>query len=328
MNTQQIISAVTACMSADLPVMLTGSPGIGKSDIVRQIAKGQGLPVIDLRLSTLDPVDLKGLPAAKDGRAVFLPLGELPDPARDGESGVLFLDELPQAPMAVQNAAFSLVLDRRIGDYVLPDGWRVIAAGNKLTDRAGANRMNSALANRFTHFAVEVSVDSWCQWAMGAGINPELVAFIRFRPDLLQSFDSDRVINATPRTWAMADKLIKAKLDQTTEMHALTGTIGEGPAAELIAFLKIWRTLPSPDAVLMNPGTADVPTQPATLFALTGALARKVTEATMGNFVQYLGRIPPEYGVAAMKDAVARKPELTSTHGFIGWSSANSDVYL
>lgn len=328
MTPNQIVAAVGACIDADLPVLMTGAPGIGKSDIVRQIAAERGWPVIDMRLVTTDPVDLRGLPVASDGRAIFLPMGELPDADRDGDSGILFLDELPQAPMAVQNAAFSLVLDRRIGDYRLPPGWRVIAAGNRIQDRAGANRLNSALADRFTQFAVGVSVDGWCRWALQNGLQPELVAFVRMRPDLLHSFEPDRSINATPRSWAMADKLLKAKLAPEVEMHALAGTVGQGPAAELIGFLRIWRQLPSPDAVLMNPDRADVPTSGATLYALTGALARKVTDATMDAFVKYLGRIPPEYGVAAMKTATALKPDLQATPAFIAWASENADVHL
>lgn len=327
MNPTQIIPALTACVNADLPALITGSFGIGKSDIVRQIAASKGWPLIDMRLSTMDPVDLKGLPAAQNGKAVFLPLGELPDEQRDGPNGILFLDELPQAPMAVQNAAFSLILDRCIGDYKLPSGWRIVAAGNRITDRAGANRLNAALANRFCHFEIESDVNAWCKWAIGAGINPEMVAFMRFRPDLLNKVNPDTPVNATPRTWAMADKLLKATLPPEVELAALAGTIGEGPAAELIAFLRIWRTLPSPDAVLLNPTSADVPEKPATLYALTGALARKVTEQTMDAFVTYLGRIPAEFGVAAMQDTITGKPALQSTAAFVAWSTENSDVY-
>lgn len=328
LNPKTARAVIEAHIDAGTPCMVAGAPGIGKSDVVRQIADARGWSVVDLRLSTMDPVDLRGLPAAQDGKAVFLPMGELPDETRDGAHGILFLDELPQSPMAVQNAAFSLVLDRRIGDYRLPAGWHVVAAGNRVEDRAGANRLNSALANRFAHVDMTHDVDAWCQWAIGAGIAAEVVAFVRFRPELLHSFEPDRKVNATPRSWAMAARHIGKGLPSDIEAAVLTGTIGEGPAAELVAFLRIWRTLPSPDAVLMDPRGSAVPSDGATLYALCGALARKVTVRSIGAFVEYVSRLPAEYGVVAMRDATRRDETLTKTPEAIAWFSANSDVYL
>lgn len=319
---------IEAHIDANNPVLLTGQPGSGKSDVVRQIAAARGWSLIDMRLSTLDAVDLRGLPAARDGRAVFLPMGELPDETRDGAAGVLFLDELPQAPMAVQNAAFSLVLDRRIGDYHLPPGWRVVAAGNRLQDKAGAGRINSALANRFAHVAMTVDLDDWCNWALASDVAAELVAFMRFRPELLCQFNADRPINNTPRTWAMVGRLLNRALPPAVEMNAITSLVGQGPAVELIGFLQVWRNLPSPDLVFLNPDKAPVPPDGATLYALCGALARKVTINSVNAFVTYIGRLPPEYGVIAMRDATRRDPTLEKTPAAINWLSANSSVYL
>lgn len=321
-------SVIAASIAAGNPVLMTGAPGIGKSDIVRQIADARKWGFIDLRLSTIDPVDLRGLPAASHGEAVFLPMGALPKAGRDGEAGILFLDELPQAPMAVQNAAFQLVWDRKIGDYQLPPGWHIVAAGNRVSDRAGANRLNSALANRFTHISLGVDLDSWCQWALANGIAPEVVAFLRFRPELLHKFSPDSPINPTPRTWAMCARYVNAGLDPETESAAMCGTVGDGPAAELLAFLRIWRTLPSPDSVFLDPAGATVPTNPATLYAICGALARKVTANSMAQFVRYIGRLPPEYGVLAMKDATRRDNSLNSTPEAVQWFSANGEIYL
>lgn len=321
-------AVVEAHIDADIPVMLSGAPGIGKSDIVRQITTSRGWNLINPYLPTLDAVDIRGLPAARDGKAVFLPFGELPDAARDGEHGILFLDELANADAAVQKAAMGLALERRSGDYRLPDGWRVVAAGNRVEDRAGAGRLNSALANRFAHVDIVVSVDDWCLWALQNGVPAELVAFMRFRPQLLHSFEGDRKVNATPRTWAMAARHLGAALPVDIETAVLAGTVGDGPAAELVAFLRIWRSLPMPDAVLMNPNGSDVPRDGATLYALCGALARKVTPNSMDAFVTYISRLPAEYGVVAMCDATRRDKTLETTRAAITWFTQNSDVYL
>lgn len=328
MRMLQAKTALQAALAADLPMFLWGAPGIGKSELVAQIASAMSLPLIDMRAALLDPLDLRGLPTVENRKAVWVPMGELPDAERDGAEGILFLDELNAAPSMVQAACFGLVLNRRLGEYHLPPGWRVIAAGNRQTDRASAQRMPSALANRFMHAEIEPDNDSWSRWALGAGIPAELVAFLRFRPSLLHDFEADRTINATPRTWVMASRVIKAGLDPETELDLLSGTVGPGPAAELVAFLRVWRTLPSPEGVLMNPDSASVPDDPATLYALMGALARKVSDNSMANFVRYLGRVPAEYGVAAMRDAIARDETLQSTSGFVSWAAANSDVVL
>lgn len=327
LNSEMVKSVVSANLVAGNPVMIWGAPGIGKSDVVAQIAQDRNASLIDLRLSTIDPVDLRGLPSVDNGKAVFLPMGELPDEKRDGESGILFLDELPQAPMAVQNAAFSLVLDRKIGAYHLPKGWHVVAAGNRIEDKSGAGRINTALANRFAHVEMVVHLDSWCKWALRNGIAPELVAFMRFRPELLHKFNADCKVNATPRTWAMVARHIGQGHDSTLESALFSGLVGEGPAAELLAFLRIWRNLPMPDSVFLDPAKAIVPQDGATLYAIAGALARKVTINTIPQFVQYLARIPAEYGVLAMRDATSRDASLSATPAAIQWFSENSEIY-
>ncbi len=329
MRIDQATTILGVYLDSDIPAFLWGAPGIGKSDLVAQIADRRNLPLVDLRAALLDPLDLRGLPKITGNKVEWLPMGELPDAARDGDSGILFLDELNAAAPAVQAACFQLILNRRIGTYELPAGWRIVAAGNRQSDRASAQRLSSALADRFAHLPLEVDVDAWCRWALQAGLPAELVAFIRFRPSLLHDFEPDRLVNATPRGWgARVSKLIAAKLSPETELTAIAGSVGEGPAAELVAFLRVWRTLPSPDAVLLNPDAGDAPNDPATIFALMGALSRKVTESTMSNFVRYLSRVPVEYGVAAMRDAIGRDALLQSTSGFISWAAANSDVVL
>jgi MoxR-like ATPase len=152
------------------PAFVWGPPGTGKSSIVREVADSAKLPVIDLRASLLDPTDLRGIPAIDGGRAVWCPPSFLPRP--NDTPGVLFLDEINAAPPLVQASLYQLVLDRRVGEYELPKGWWIVAAGNRQQDRAVTFRMSSALANRFVHVSLEVDVDDWRAWAIEKALDP------------------------------------------------------------------------------------------------------------------------------------------------------------
>jgi MoxR-like ATPase len=186
-------SVVFRCLKAIViteqqPVSIWGTPGIGKSAVVHQLAAERGIPLKDIRALLLDPVDLRGLPfVGKDGRSTWATADFLPQ----GGEGILFLDELNAAPAMVQASCYQLVLDRKLGEYTLPEGWAIVAAGNRDSDRAATTRMPTPLRNRFVHIDFEVDVQEWSEWAIQTGICPEVIAFIRFRPQLLNAFDRD-----------------------------------------------------------------------------------------------------------------------------------------
>ena len=339
MRPSQITTALGYLIDANQPVMLHGSPGVGKSDVVRQIAKQRGIELIDLRLSQLDPVDLRGVPSVDTKKHItswntpsFLPT--------DGK-GILFLDEINSAAQATQAAAYQLVLDRKLGDYVMPPGWVIIAAGNRSTDRAIVNQMSTALKNRFTHLNYEVNNDDWCDWALRSNIAVEVLGFIRFRPMLLNEFEQrndskeerervqrlkDAQAFATPRSWEFLSKVVQQKPSSAVEYELYTGIVGEGAAAEFMGYLKYYRDLPNLDALLMNPGAAKVPEEPATLYALATGLATKATQDNMERVVKYALRLPAEFQVLLMKDAIVRDNDLTQTKSFNAWAIANADV--
>ena len=339
MRPSQITTALGYLIDANQPVMLHGSPGVGKSDVVRQIAKQRGIELIDLRLSQLDPVDLRGVPSVDTKKHItswntpsFLPT--------DGK-GILFLDEINSAAQATQAAAYQLVLDRKLGDYVMPPGWAIIAAGNRSTDRAIVNQMSTALKNRFTHLNYEVNNDDWCDWALRSNIAVEVLGFIRFRPMLLNEFEQrndskeerervqrlkDAQAFATPRSWEFLSKVVQQKPSSDVEYELYTGIVGEGAAAEFMGYLKYYRDLPNLDALLMNPGAAKVPEEPATLYALATGLATKATQDNMERVVKYALRLPAEFQVLLMKDAITRDNDLTQTKSFNSWAIANADV--
>lgn len=327
MNARQIKEAIVVLDTTKQPAFLWGAPGIGKSQVVSQVAEEQKLQLIDIRAILLDPVDLRGLPHINgDNRAHWCQPDFLP---RKGK-GILFLDELNAAPQLVQAACYQLVLDRKLGEYTLPPGWTVIAAGNRETDRAVTNRMPSALANRFVHINFDVDLEDWVAWALETGIQTELISFLRFRPELLHSFDPKKNDKAfpSPRSWEFVSRILASRPAQEIEYELLTGTVGEGAAAELMAFLRIFRSLPNPDVVLMNPDTANVPEDPATLYAICGALSHKAGENTIGRLCTYANRLPAEFSVLLIRDSVKHAPGVVNSRAFVEWASAHSEVLI
>lgn len=337
MRPTQIAEALSLLIDAKQPTMLHGSPGVGKSQVVKQVADKKGMEFIDLRLSQLDPVDLRGVPSIKDHQTTWNPPDFLPTKGK----GILFLDEINSAAQATQAASYQLVLDRRLGDYVLPDGWAIIAAGNRTADRAIVNQMSTALRNRFTHLTYEVNNEDWCDWALKNNISTEVISFIRFRPMLLNEFEArgnskeekDRIQRikdanafATPRSWEYMSRVVANKPTPEIEYELYSGIVGEGPAAEFMGFLKYYRDLPNLDVVLMNPGKAPVPTEPATLYALATGLAAKATEDNMDRVVKYALRLPAEFQVLLVKDAAVRDPQLATTKAFNQWAVANQEI--
>lgn len=339
MRPSQIAAALKYLIDAKQPVMLHGSPGVGKSDVVRQLAKERGVELIDLRLSQLDPVDLRGVPSVDTKKHITS--WNVPNFLPTGGEGILFLDEINSAAQATQAAAYQLVLDRRLGDYVMPPGWVIIAAGNRTTDRAIVNQMSTALKNRFTHLNYEVNNDDWCDWALANGIAIEVLGFIRFRPMLLNEFEArndskderermqkikDAQAFATPRSWQFLSRVVDQKPSPEIEYELYSGIVGEGCAAEFMGYLKYYRDLPNLDALLMNPKTSKVPTEPATLYALATGLAAKATKDNMERVVQYALRMPPEFQVLLMKDAARRDVDVTTTKSFTEWVMKNKEV--
>jgi ATPase family associated with various cellular activities (AAA) len=318
--------AITKCLAVRQPIFVWGPPGAGKSSVVREIAKNTGKQLIDLRLSLLDSVDLRGFPHMHDGRMHFATPSFLPtDP---NSEGVLFLDEMNVAPPAVQAAAYQLVLDRKVGEYQLPDGWSIIAAGNRETDQGVTYTMPAPLANRFVHADFDVHFDDWRQWAINHKLRSEVVNFISFRPGLLMDFDPDKRAFPTPRSWEFVSRVIDSSTTGEVERALISGAVGDGAAAELAGFLKIFRTLPNPDMVLMNPSKADVPTDPATLYALCGALSERASEANFDRLIEYCERIKPEFQVLCIRDTVTRNRDLAQTKTFAQWAVKNASVLI
>lgn len=309
-------------------VAIEGAPGGGKTTLVQDMAEAMGLHYIERHLPTMLVEDF-GIPVLGGDTLRYL----IPDwfPAKgskwdDGRGGVLCFDDRNQAPADIQKVLANICQARNLHGVPMARGWTVISTGNRQQDRAGANRVLSHLRNRETVLEFETNLDDWSSWALTHGVKPEVVAFIRFRPGLLHDFDPNKDQNPTPRSWVEGVSAVLGAVPADSEFECFKGAVGEGAAAEFVGFLKIFRKLPNPDAILLNPDTADVPTDPATLYALSGAIAARVSSANVDRAVAYLSRLPGEFSVLAMSMAARRDPTVVATHGFTTWAIKHQSV--
>jgi hypothetical protein len=320
MKASSISAALQSLITAHQPVFIWGSPGVGKSSVVAKLARSLNYKLQDVRALLLDAVDVRGLPhLGPDGRSTWATPDFLPTEGR----GLLFLDELNAAPSMVQAAFYQLVLDRRLGEYVLPDEWVIVAAGNRDSDRAHTSRMPTPLRNRFVHLEFETDPGEWCNWAISANIRPEVIAFIRFRPELLSQFDRDVNAFPSPRSWQFVSRILDSAPDASIEHEMFAGAVGSGAATEFSGFLRMFRELPNIDAILLSPTTETVPEEPAAQYAVASALARRASDLNFDRICQYLDRMPTEFRVLCVRDAMLRDPSVKTTSGFTKWAVQN-----
>lgn len=281
--------------------MLWGPRGVGKSSIVAQVAAQHGVPLVDLRLTTIEPVDIRGAIYADDvqGRTVWFPPEFLP--GADQPAGILFLDELTAADQRLQISAYSLILDRKVGHYRLPDGWLVVAAGNASFHGAVSHDMGTALADRLFHFNVQTVIDAFLDHALAQRFAPEVMAYLRVRPDRLDDTQAqlaaDHLVGASPRGWEDVSNVLKSGLSQAARRLFVQGRIGAANAAE---FFGVLRELQSATDVVRllatRPGAETVALLPRTLDALYGmvyGLLAAVRDApTLARALEIVDQLP------------------------------------
>lgn len=307
MKPSRLKSVLESLLTQRWPAFVWGPPGIGKSAIVRSVAAAAGLPVIDLRASLLDPTDLRGIPVVKAGRAEWCPPSFLPRPA--DPPGVLFLDEINAAPPLVQASLYQLVLDRRVGEYVLPQGWWIVAAGNRQQDRAVTFRMSSALANRFVHITLEPDVDDWRTWAIATGLDPLVVSFIGFRPALLRQEPGQEAAYATPRSWEMLSDVLRSFGGPKGCADLVPGIVGEGPAREFASFIKQAANMAQIEAIVADPEGRSLPQSLDGIYVLTSWLAHNAGKDEVARAAAVLlARLPPEFAVVLARDMLRARP--------------------
>lgn len=322
------------------PVMLWGPPGVGKSDMIRQTGERHAAPVIDIRLSQMEPSDLRGIPFRNGEFVEWAAPAILPNNLRHGDRGILFLDEITSAPPSVSAAAYQLILDRRLGEYEVPKGWAIFAAGNRQGDRGVTYTMPAPLANRFSHFEVDTHLDDWVAWAYQHHIDERVIAFLRFRPELLFDFDPahNPVAFPSPRSWEFAHRSLQKFADHAELLQgALQACVGPAAGIELTAFVNSLDKMPDLDDIVAGK-EVPVPTEIDLQYAVAAALVGRAIRAqdsdqavvVTGRILDYAGRFPQrEMGVMLVSDLHRAIGEsLFQVPEFATWANAIADVML
>lgn len=329
MNPSKLHGLLVSAINHNRRVLIKGKPGIGKSDIVGQVCAEVGADLQISHPAISDPTDYKGMPALTgNGTAHFLPFGDLQTLIDAKKLTVAFLDDIGQAAPAVQAALMQLVLARRVNGHCLSPHVVFVGATNDTTHMSAVSGMIEPLKSRWdTIVELEVSIDDWSNWALDNAMPAELIAFLRFRPALLSDFKPTKELrnSPSPRGWASVGNWLS---DGTKDLEVFTGAVGEGAAVEFCSFLDMYTSLPSLDAILLDPRNADVPAKPAALFAVASGLARKATTANLERITAYTARLPKEFDVMCVRDAVRTVKGLTSCPAFVSWATRNSSVLI
>ena len=329
----QLVTELRANARANIPTMIWGPPGIGKSQIVYQTAEALNAKLFELRANLFDPVDVRGgLKVVEQQDGTYKTKYGIPEDYPESDytgNVVLLVDELPNAPKATQNALLQLILDKKIGTYTLPPGTAIVAAGNRSIDRAAVHEMPTPVKNRFAHYEVEPNVDDWAAWAIRKGINPTIISFVRYRPTLLHSLDSRENAFPTGRAWEMVDrKLPYMGSTPDDEFYGVASIIGDGPAGEFIAFKQTADKMPDLDKIISSPHSVNVPDDPSILFAVSGGLAARSDENNFKDIMAYAKRMPAEYQVVLVRDSLAKDRDLVKTPAFQKRTQDNANVLI
>lgn len=329
-------------------VCIEGPPGGGKTTIVREVAAElrpqyenmttkmvgdkeveivPGFGYIEMHMPTMLVEDFGILFPQADSDTLHYKLPDwFPVKGKAPEHGIMCFDDRNQSSADLQKVLANIIQAGTLHGVEMPDSWMVISTGNRQSDRAGSNRVLSHLRDRETVLEYETHLDDWTGWAIDHGVRPEVISFIRFRVGLLHDFDAQRDKNPTPRGWVEGVSPIIGNVPSDAEFECFKGAVGEGPAAEFTGYLKIFRKLPNVDNILLNPTTVPVPTDPATLYALSGSLAAKTTDANMERVCTFCERMPPEFSVLTVTCAARRDKALSDTAAFAKWSVKHQDV--
>ncbi|HLQ85130.1 MAG TPA: AAA family ATPase [Salinisphaeraceae bacterium] len=297
------------------PLMLWGPPGIGKSTLIRDLCRQLEISFIDVRLAQREPIDLRGLPVPGADGVHWQVSAEWP---RDPDSrGIILFDELTAADRSLQVAAYEFILDRRLGElYAVPDGWYICAAGNRSQDRAVAVPLSSALANRFCHLELQVDADGWSRWALAAGLHPDVIAFINFRPECLFDMSGDVQRGwPSPRSWERVSTALllaaEASLDEACLRLQIHGLVGRGAGTEFLAFRQWAAELPDVGAMLRGTVPVQIPERADQRHALCATMVYRLWRAEqaeqprlLDGFFAISEKLPSDFAAMAMINAL------------------------
>lgn len=286
------------------PTFIWGPPGCAKSAVVHQVGKKYNAKVTDRRLAIMDPVDIHGIPSAVQGRTSWLPPDFIPTKGRN----LLFLDEWAQAFPSVQNAASQLIYDRRIDDTELSRESYVVAASNRITDKAATHELPNHIKNRFQHYEVDVRFEDWRDWAASAGVDFRVIAFLNYRTNLMftQPKNGENAF-ATLRTWDSLANIIDGVEKNEDILSSACATVGADAGTEFATFCKNTANIPTWDEIVANPTKCKLPTDPAPLYAVAALIGQRVDNKTTEKVWPFVEKLPDEYAVLSLYMIRARK---------------------
>lgn len=322
---------IAASYQADEPIMLLGKPGMGKTAMFESVADELDIGFIDFRLSMRDPVDVGGMriPDVKTGVLKHYVPEDLPDAKRHGDKGIMLFDEINVVSQMMQATAYGLIQERRNGAYRMPKGWVPMASGNNVGDKAAAQRMSTALANRFNVQIVEPDLKSWLEQYGSEHVDNRGTAFLRFRPELFHVMpQADQIAFPSARSWTKAFKFIEE--DSSFRRKMFTGYVGQAAADEFEAFWRIMENAPSLDSIIAEPKTARLPREndAGTYYAVAGMLSRSMDRKNIDPIMTYAGRMIADYRVAIVQDAVRRDGSLKRTAAYTKWAVDNQEITI
>lgn len=328
-NPNQVARAIED-IAGELPVMMLGSPGVGKSTTARELAERKDLIFVDIRGTLLQPSDIRGIPipdlqkeTTRWLRTEWLLTEE--QIRESGKAGVFYLlDEITNCPNAVQSAFLQFLLDRQVGEFKLPGRWEdgphkgeqmcwIVGAGNKSTDYTGSGKLIASLADRAVTFSIEVELDEWRNWAASHGVHPLVIGFHASQGGklLAPEYKAEQAGFAfpTPRSWTYVSTVLKKmqKSPQDVLNLAIHGCVGTGAGTEFIGFMKIESKMPDVRGMLDGSVKIEIPSDMGVLYVMSSALGQYVEEKSISKFFDIIMELPKEFGVMAYKDALTRK---------------------
>lgn len=299
-----------------LAIMLHGSVGIGKSECIKQLAEETNHKFLDIRLSQMGPQDIQGLPYPDKTRTKTNWLRPDMFPPPDSKDNyILLFDEIGLASVSVQGASYRICLDRSLGDYyTLPDGVKIIAATNKITDESFVQKMSKALANRFIHWEIEPDFESWKDWALKNNINEKIIGFLNWKPDFLFKFPKiEEYAFPTPRSWTFMSKMLDMGIDNE---EALSGTVGEGTASEFFTYIEVYTKLPDIKKILKGE-KVNIPKELSVQYALSSSLVYYANKKNIENIFKFCEKLPQEIYLLTIKDIICKDETITSGYSKI-----------
>lgn len=332
MKPSDLYTALVHSINKNLPILIVGSPGLGKTKIVEQACEATDSDLIISHPVVSDPTDYKGLPFVVNDEAQFLPFGELKKLIEAKKRTVFFLDDFGQAPVSVQAAAMQLLLAREINGQKISDHVVFVAATNGREDKAGVTGILEPVKSRFAAIVrIGADLEDWTRWAYKHKISSEIISYLQFKPNQLHDFkaNNDLKNSPSPRTWEFASKIIKAEYPGEIEFEMLCGSVGEGAATELKAFLSIYRELPKFEDIMKDPEKHKLyKDKPDVSYAVVGMLVEHVDEKNVEKIMKYITRIQIEFQTLFMSLMKSKNRALLDTPVADAWVTKNAGIFV